>query len=99
LQANAAACQHTEWTRLPCSILPPAASARKTFAIGVVLVYLRAGRALMNKRCPGARALGVATLRGWRFAITIARRLDCHGRRLCMASLAAALPTLPRSML
>jgi hypothetical protein len=28
-------------------------------------------RALMNKRCPGARALGVATLRGWRFAITI----------------------------
>src|SRR5262245_12145172 len=27
-------------------------------------------RALMEKRCPGARALGVATLRGWRFVIS-----------------------------
>jgi AIG2-like family len=28
-------------------------------------------RALMAMRCPDARALGVATLRGWRFVITV----------------------------
>jgi AIG2-like family len=28
-------------------------------------------RALMARRCPDARALGVATLRGWRFIISI----------------------------
>jgi len=28
-------------------------------------------RALMAMRCPGARALGVATLRGWHFVITV----------------------------
>jgi hypothetical protein len=28
-------------------------------------------RALMAMRCPGARALGLATLRGWRFVITV----------------------------
>jgi hypothetical protein len=28
-------------------------------------------RTLMAMRCPGARAVGVATLRGWRFLITV----------------------------
>jgi acylphosphatase len=58
--------------RAPGTCYPRSCAPRH--GVGTVTLYFAYGsnmsRALMSGRCPGASALGVATLAGWRFVIT-----------------------------